>query len=318
MFNHILVPLDGSVLAESVLPHVIALSRTIYAEVTLLHVLEHHSNGGHTVPVDPLDWHVSKAEAEVYLEKVATRLRDGGLRANHVVIEGKAAEGIIEYAHSHAVDLIIICSHGESGLTGWNISSVVQKIILRVYLSIMIVRAYRSVPEDLDGLVYNRLLLPLDGSQRAECVLPLATALARKFDAHLVPVLVVARPEMPHWAPPVPEDTELADAITERNRAEAARYLDQLQPRLDGGVEPRLLLGTDVSTTLQDFVEKENIDLVLMSAHGNSIEARWPYGSKAMNFIIYGTTPLLIVQDLPESAIGQTQAEVAAEATGAR
>jgi nucleotide-binding universal stress UspA family protein len=124
-------------------------------------------------------------------------------------------------------------------LSGWNISSVVQKIILRTYVPTMMVRAYQPGTDDLGHLRYRRLLVPLDGSQRAECALPPATVLARSHDSRLL-AHRARRPEMPRHVPLTDEETEMLDRITERNRLAAAQYLEQLQSRLSGAVETRL------------------------------------------------------------------------------
>ena len=87
MFDSMLVPLDGSRLAECVLPHVVALARVFEARVTLVRVLEEGSQAGKK-PVDPLEWHISKAEAEAYLADVAGRLRDAGLHPEMRLLEG--------------------------------------------------------------------------------------------------------------------------------------------------------------------------------------------------------------------------------------
>ena len=67
------------------------------------------------------------------------------------------------------------------------------------------------------------------------------------------------------------------------------------------------------TAALHNIIDRENIDLVLLSAHGYSGENRWPYGKIALNFIAYGTTPLIIIQDLEEDEIGKTLAEKYAE-----
>jgi nucleotide-binding universal stress UspA family protein len=265
-----------------------------------------------TRPVDPLDWHIKKVEAEAYLGELAGRLHEAGLQMEHKVIEGRAAEQIIEFVRHHHIDLIILSSHGRSGLSGWNVSSVVQKIILRAYVPTMIVRAYQPVARDLTGLRYRRLLVPLDCSQRAECVLPPATTLARFHKSELLLVHVVSKPEMPRRTPPTQEDIELANRIIERNWLEASRYLKQLQSQLSLDVQTRLLVSDDAAATLHDLVDQENVDLVVLSAHGYSGRTKWPYGSMVVNFIAYGTTPLLIVQDLTPDEVERTQAEVAA------
>jgi nucleotide-binding universal stress UspA family protein len=312
MFDHILVPLDGSSLAECVLPHVVAVAQAFGAQVTLLSVLERDGTAGRVRSVDPLGWHIRKAEAEASLEGVRTRLQEVGLRAQSALLEGQAAERIIEFAYENSVDLIILSSHGRSGLSGWNVSSIVLKIILRAYLPILIVRAYQPVTSGLEDLRYRRLLVPLDCSRRAECVLPLSTALARYHEADLLAAHVVVRPQMPRWSPPTQEDVELANRIVERNRLEATRYLKQLQSRLDVHVRTSVLLSDHTAETLHDLVEQASADLVILSAHGYSGGTKWPYGSLVVNFIGYGTTPLMIVQDLSPDEVEHTRAEMLA------
>lgn len=312
MIEHILVPLDGSSLAECVLPHVVAVARACGSRVTLLQVLERPYASGPARFVDPLRWYMSEAEARAYLDGWANRLQEAGLRVQSVLLEGQAAERIIEFARAEGTGLIILSSHGRSGLSGWNVSSIVQKIILRAYVSAMLVRAYQPAPTELIGLRYQRLLLPLDGSQRAECALPLATHLARFHRAELLLAHVVSRPPLPRRLMVAQEDIELADRIAERNRVEALRYLEQLRPQPDVDVRTRLLIGDHVAAILHDLVEEESVDLVILSAHGYSGGTRWPYGSMTVNFIGYGTTPLLIVQDLSPDEVERTRAEMLA------
>jgi nucleotide-binding universal stress UspA family protein len=310
MFEHILVPLDGSSLAECVLPHVVAVARAFGSRVTLLQVLERTRTPGLTRFVDPLGWYINEAESRAYLNKWITRLQQAGLRVESTLLEGQAAERIIEFARDTDVGLIILSSHGRSGLSGWNVSSIVLKIILRAYIPVMIVRAYQPATGDLTGLRYKELLVPLDCSQRAECALPLATTLAHFHESELLVVHVVSRPQMPRRTPAAQEDIELANRLVERNTQEATRYLEQLQPRLNTDVQTRLIVSDHATAALHDLVEQANVDLVVLSAHGYSGGTKWPYGSLVTNFIGYGTTPLLIVQDLSPEEVMRTKAEM--------
>jgi nucleotide-binding universal stress UspA family protein len=312
MFEHILVPLDGSPLAECVLSHTVALAQTFGARVTLLQAVERGRATGLNRAIDPLSWHIRKVEAEAYLDEIVARLQAVDLRTDKVLLEGLAAERIIEFAHDQDVSLILLSSHGQSGLSEWNINSVVQKVILRAYMPVLIVRAYQPAISDLTGLRYRRLLVPLDGSQRAECVLPLASSLARFYDSQLLLAHVVSRPEVPRRAPLTQEEIELADRLTELNRREAVTYLEDLRSRLLSDAQIRLLISEYAAAALHELVVQENVDLVLLSAHGYTGEAKWPYGSVALNFIAYGTTPLLIMQDLPKEELERTQAEISA------
>ena len=319
MFNRLLVPLDRSALAECVLPHVAAIAKAFDASILLLTVLEAGESDEKQPSIDPLDWQIRKAEAEAYLQKIARQMQDAGLRVEAQVLEGKAEERIIEFAENQDINLIVLSSHGRSGLSGWNVSSVVQKIILRAYTSMMIVRAYQPIKSDPIDLKYRRLMVPVDGSQRAETVLPVASSLAAFYEADLFVVHVVRRPEMPRRRTPLtPEDIGLAERLTERNKNEASKYLEEIRSRVPANVQTRLEISDRVNATLHEIAKQEDIDMVLLSAHGYSGESKWPYGSVVISFISYGTTPLLIVQDIPRDQLRETDAEIAARDFGKR
>ncbi len=318
MFHKILVPLDGSVLAEGVLAHVLTLAHSTGAEIILLQVLEQNNPPEQARPVDPLSWRFRQMEAKTYLEGIQQRMQEAqpGASIETVLMEGQAAERIIELAHEHGVDLIALSSHGRSGLSGWNVSGVVQKIILRARTSIFLARAYQAQPLGLAGLRYQRVFMPLDGSQRAENVLPLLTALAQNQQAEIMLVHVVAQPEMPRRVPLTPEERELSQRLVELNREEVTHYFDQLKARLPGNIQTRVVVSDNVIAALHSLAEDELADLVVISAHGYSATRRYPYGSVSISFIAYGATPLLIIQDLPQQEIAPNPAEVAAHELG--
>jgi nucleotide-binding universal stress UspA family protein len=194
--------------------------------------------------------------------------------------------------------MIIISTHGQSGLSGWNVSSVVQKVILHAHVPMMIVRAHASPATDIAQMSYRRVLVPLDGSQRAEFALPLAKKLANSQNSQLLLVHAIVKPEIPRHTPFSEEERQLVDRLTELNRTRAGEYLEQLRDQLSPGVETRIIVGDAPAASLHDVVALEKADLVALSAHGYTSGTRWPYGSIALSFIAYGTTPLLIVQDL--------------------
>jgi nucleotide-binding universal stress UspA family protein len=247
---------------------------------------------------------------------MVAHLAQAGVEAESVILEGEAAEQVVEHARVSRIDLIILSSHGQSGLSSWNVSSVVQKIILRAYTSVMIVRAYQPAPAQLNELRYHRLFVPVDGSQRAECVLPPAEILAHAHDAQALFVHVVCRPEMPRRMPLSPEDAELAQRIVDCNVAEATRYLDDLKCRVSGNTDTRLLVRNSVEAALHELADQENIDLVILSAHGYTGENRWPHGGVVTSFLTYGKTPLLIVQDVPQDSLEPHEVEQATRQVG--
>ncbi len=302
MFNPILVPLDGSLLAECVLPHVVAIARAFDARIILLRVLEKNKANGTAQMFDLLNWQLKKTAAKLYLEKISARLQKFGLRIENAVLEGLVAESITEYAISRGAKLVILSSHGRSGLSQWGLSSITQKIIFSAPTSVLIIRAQTPIESESLERKYLRMLVPLDGSRRAENVLPMVTLLARFHQSRISIVHVVKTPEMPRQMPLAREDVELSEQVVARNREEAIRYLDQvrLHSPLEGiDVQTHLLTSDNAAAALHELAEKEGIDMVALSAHGYSGNSQWPYGSMVNNFILYSKVPVLIVQDLP-------------------
>ena len=229
MFDLILVPLDGSQLAECVLPHSAAIARSFDAEISLLRMLEKNQAGASAQLFDLVNWQISKTKAAIYLEKTKAYFQELGLRAQTMALEGLVAEGIAEYAKNQGMKLIVLSSHGHNGVTQWGISSITQKIILSAQTSLLIVRARSSC--ELDAPVYRHILAPLDGSQRAENVLPVITQLAQLHKSQIHLVQVVQTPEMARQMPPTPEDIDLSNRVVARNQEEAERYLEQVKSR---------------------------------------------------------------------------------------
>ncbi len=312
MFHRILVPLDGSTLAECVLPHVVALAEATDAAVTLVHVVEQTTSSEQQArPIDPLSWRFRQAEAKSYLNSITSQLREADLRVpiDTVLLEGQPAERIVELAHNADVDLIALSSHGRTGLSGWNVSSIVQRILLRAYTSVFIARAYQDKPLTTSSSGYQRILVPLDGSQRAEYVLPLLGILAEKHRAKILLAHVVAQPEMPRRAPLTREETELGQRLIELNREYMVGYFDHLKSRLPERIETQILVDDNTVAALHSLAEGEAVDLVILTAHGYSAIRKYPYGQVGISFITYGTTPLLIIQDLPQKALEAEAAE---------
>lgn len=312
MISHILVPLDGSALAECVLPHVRAITPVTKARITLMHVLEHPDSRNGSLAVDPLGWHMQKQEAQRYLDEQVERLRNSGLEATHVILEGKPAEAIIEYARTNAADLIALSTHGRTGLSGWNVSSVVQKVLLRAYRSILLVRAYSA--EEATEISYRRLFVPSDCSTRGEYILPFAISLAQFHHARIILGTVIEKPTVIQRLPLTEEEMTLANRISEINQRTAAHCHKQILTQLSlKGIEAEthVSVADHATGALHDMVEEVKADLVMLVAHGDTGERRWPYGSITTSLIAHGNVPLMIIQDLADQDVLPTPAEQA-------
>ena len=315
MINHILVPLDGSTLAECVLPHVAAIAPVTRARITVLHVLQQGQNERGLAAIDPVEWHLQKQNAEKYMEGIVSRLSEAGLLGvESVILEGNPAASVIDYARSNNVDLIALSTHGHSGLSGWNVSGVVQKILLRSYKSTLLVRAYLPTAPDTTKIHYKRLFVGMDCSSRSEFVLPLAINLAQFHQSQLILETVIERPHVINRMPVSQEIMELSNQFVEKNEQAASHYFGQLLAQFSAqqlDIKTHISIGDNAIAILHDMVEEANADLMMLVAHGETGGRRWPYGSVTTSFIAYGTTSLLIMQDLPDSEIGPTPLEQA-------
>jgi len=315
LIDHILVPLDGSTLAECVLPHVIAIAPMTHARVTLVHVMEPLQNDRGSSAVDPVEWHLRKQNSEKYLEQVAGQLKEAGILAvEYIILEGNPANSVVDFARNNTVDLIVLSTHGQSGLSGWNVSSVVQKILLRSYKSILLVRAYLPSSAGMTKVRYKHLFVGMDCSPRSEFVLPFAVSLAQYHKAHLIFESVIEKPQSVNRLPPSDQETELLNTFLEKNSQAASRYLDQLVTQFstkEFKITAHVSTADNVIPVLHDLAEEWNADLVMLAAHGYSGERRWPYGSVTTSFIAYGNTSLMIMQDLQDEEIHATRAEMA-------
>jgi nucleotide-binding universal stress UspA family protein len=145
MYRKMVVPLDGSELAECVLPHVKAIGTGCgVREVVLLRVVE-------PIPVEaPPAWDyeaVQKANAEVaeeYLTKTKTDLAKAGLNVSMEVLRGKPGDAITEFVENDEADLIAIATHGRSGITRWVFGSVADKLVRSCSVPILLIRPPRS------------------------------------------------------------------------------------------------------------------------------------------------------------------------------
>jgi nucleotide-binding universal stress UspA family protein len=145
MYRKILVPLDGSELAEKALDHAEKLAETFDAEIILFQVVPFMSVYGSPEWVMPLIVDDKQKEAaEGYLTNLAEELKKRGLRVTAKVKTGmQVAAEIIDFAKESGVDLIVMCTHGHSGITRWVLGSVAHKVLTRAETPILLIHLKR-------------------------------------------------------------------------------------------------------------------------------------------------------------------------------
>ena len=199
IFRHILVPLDGSRLAESALTTAVWLARKMDAQVTLLHIIEKNA---------PSEVHsdrhlVTPEEASSYLEEISRLPASPGLRVEthvHTAEVGDVARSITEHSAELAPDLIVMCTHGKGGTRRLLFGAIAQQVISLGTTPVLMVRPSKETQVVGTARDFRAILAPTDGDPGHEKSLPLAAEIARSFHCQLHLLMVV--PEMRHLTGP--------------------------------------------------------------------------------------------------------------------
>jgi len=295
--REILACIDGSDLGSGIVPHAQVVARAFGARLTLLHVLEsEHAAPG--APPNPLDWGIRRREAHAHLEALAAPLIELDREIRSELITGHPAEQICAWAVDHHVDLTVLCSHGARGVTDWDLASTARKLIEGAPGSLLLIPAAAAVK---GGEVnYRRILVPVDGSMRAESVLPIAARIAASQNAELLFAHVIPVPEITCSGPLDAEGAELEHRVIEHNRRVASAYLDRVRARIrhaDLRVRTLVVENGRGANRLQRLIREESVDLVVMSAHGHTGRTDSVCGRFTEHALTHATTPLVVVRE---------------------
>jgi nucleotide-binding universal stress UspA family protein len=292
----ILVGLDGSPLAETILPFVEMLAKKTGAGVTLLHVAsvpEKAPQSDEDPGVDQLV-RATMQRAEAYLSEHRRRLAATGLGVSIEVVAGRPAREIAEYAERNAFDLIALATHGRSGIDRWTHGSVADQVLHTTKVPLLLVRAgdgWQAVPREP-----HRIVVMLDGSPESETALDVAVPLAIGFGVPL---------GLHRFVEPIVLDfgdpTGMAYVDVERitaTTAEAAR--EQLQAI---AAELRKRTGVNASAEVAIARPEEGIavyvrahpdTLLVLTTHGRTGWRRVMLGSVARRVVQTVAAPILI------------------------
>lgn len=272
MFRQIMVPLDGSALAERPLAIVEQLAPVTGATIHLVTVAEPLPHPGWApMPayVDPTIYELTTANTTAYLGRQRDRLARAGAAAHIALLGGSAVASLLDYERDAGIDLVVMASHGRTGLARFALGSVAGQLIQYGTAPVLLVRAFG------DDSLPDRVLVPLDGSPLAEQALGAVRVLAHRL---------------------VKAVTLLRAVRHDEQRAEAQQYLDGQATRLqlEGfTVDARVEVG-DPATLIIAAAGLER--LVVMATHGRSGPSRWALGSVADRVTHGGTAPVLLLR----------------------
>jgi nucleotide-binding universal stress UspA family protein len=297
MFQRILVPLDGSQLAETVLPAAVAFAELFRAKLILFHVIE--KGVGSSVHGER---HLQIAgEAQAYLDEVAVRFVQPGLQIeNHVHTEAaeEVSNSIIRHVQEFQIDLVACCAHGSGDLRDRLIGSIAQQVIQRGNTPVLFVRP--EMDFQMVQLPPKGILAPLDGDGQHEDALVAAMEIAKACGAKIelvtvVPTSATLRAEQTSTGMLMPITTSALLELTQRG---AVEYLQEKAGQLYAqGVQVHGLVARgDVAGEILKLAE--HADLVIMATHGpTNWDAFW---KESVTPRVMGRTriPMLLVRKL--------------------
>lgn len=291
----ILVPLDGSQLAEQVLPYAISFGRRFATDMYFLQVID--GNEDADKPLDALDWELRRARCDCYLDGVKLTLAEHGIEAECAVVQGDAATEIVEFCGRHDIDLLILSGQGAGAAERFVRGGTARKILSQVDRSVLIVNS--PAPALTGDLGYRRILVAVDGSGRSDWALNLAATIAVGHGAELELLHVV---EEPRVSPRVRESAEgrgVLERLVDLNRREAYRRLDEIKVSLpkDLATRFRVVVAPDVAAAIDDVATSGEADLTILSAHGWSVQPGQPLSPIAEALVAHASRPVLVLQD---------------------
>ena len=295
MYERILVPLDGSELAEVALPYAEEFAGRLGSQIDLLYV----SDSGK----DPY-----RRMHRLYLQKMVDRVKrgvkkyaagraSGDVKINPVIVTGRPADEIVEYTEKQNVGLIVMATHGKSGIRRWSMGSVAEKVVRATTRPLALIRAKGAQPDVRAKGILKKILVPLDGSKEGESVLPYIEEIASKLQA-AVSLLQVIDVGYSTIAAEGYSYLLYSERQMESFKQYARSYLNEVAARLkkSGMAVDIVVRPGKAADEIVQFAEEAHTDLVAMATHGRSGVGRWVFGSVAERVLYEGNTPLLLVR----------------------
>jgi len=273
MFSKACIPLDGSYLAEEVLPYLQHLMPPDRSELLLISNL-----------VD------TSGEMKEYLRQIARHLPFA--RVETQITDGEVAGSILEASTEFGADLIALSSHGRSGIARAALGSVAHQIVQAARQPVFL-----APPQVAPAHRFARILVPLDGSELSQRALPLAQTVAGFADCEIVLMTAIEQvtssqlDDLQNNGTASPEATDVV-AEAQRNLAEVKYDMSYAR------CTTRLAAGKPAQTILA-ISEHEEIDLIVQCTHGRTGYDLWRHGSVASELMHSSTVPILIIGGAP-------------------
>jgi nucleotide-binding universal stress UspA family protein len=297
-YKKILVPLDGSELAEKALPYAKRIAKIKKSALTLYAV-------SLKIFVDRRDRLFTS-----YLEATAKTLNDEGLKTDTDTGYGDVAEQIIKYANSNNMDLIIMATHGYSRAKRWMFGSITQKVLYGTAIPVLLIKS-KSPEVRAD---FKKILVPVDGSPFSESTLPYVEDLARNTKSEILLLHICEPPVVPSYGskPINSKWKKYREEMWEEAEKLATNYLNNKTAELKKKrlkVQSRVVKAEtgEVARIILQIAKDEDIDLIATATQGRSGVSRLVYGSVANTIVEESLLPALLIR--PDTTLPLTQPE---------
>lgn len=295
MIERLLVPLDGSPQAEDALAGAAHLAKRCDADIVLVRVTPPGASEFFAGP----EHHTSTLEEHTYLDQMASKLSQDGVRVHAKLSLASPAEGIARQAELEHVDLILMTTHERTGLEVLLHSSVTWQVLTQTPAPILAWKRDEAAADQSPLPRFMRdaaapLLVPLDGSLPAERALPFAEELAHLFGN---PLVLVRAAELVYY-PGMEGNPQMVDEVSTWRLAEAHSYLQHKRLELVHAgfqVEIDSAQGS-VAPLIEAWVQQYQVGLVVMASHGRGWLGRLVLGSVAKQVLSHVNVPMLLVR----------------------
>ncbi len=308
VFNKVLVPLDGSKLAEGILPYVTQLARRLELHVTLIRVIDpsrmkskaRSLRAGTTfsAPDDagyarPQAVHMGLIRARESLQAPLDMLVAQGIRADAVATAGSPASEIARVAQSRRSDLIAMSTHGRSTFWRGIMGSVADEVMRISSVPTLAVVPWLAAQDPAEGQAVSAVLLPLDGSQEAERALPYVEELAQRLSLEIILVRVIDT----GGGTAGYLDDDRYPTIDPQIKAAAGGYLSELTRRLQAsGLSVRWkVVDGRPGDKVAEIAREIPSNIVALASRGRSGLVRWWEGSMAETLVRSSGDPVLVI-----------------------
>lgn len=298
MANVIMVPLDGSPLAEQVLPLAVSLAQQIDGSILLMQALYpmqmRHTPRG--LKKEEALRESLRQNALQYLKQIEERLTEVNIPCITSVIERDSDLAITDLAQKHEVSYIVMSTHGRTGFSRWALGSVTERVLQQSDYPLIIMRPEEKPPLNaFDSLSLKRIVVPLDGSPLAEQVLPKAKQIAQAYKAELLLFYAI---------PPIPPallmvgSVSIANNWDENEQEEAKTYLKKMVSNLQSeGFMANFTIGNGpAADAILSYSDHVKADMIAMTTHARPALGRLILGSVTDRVVRAGETPVLVTR----------------------